>query len=1025
MAKRLLNELRTIRTLLPGNYWRLAFGWVLGLVGVGLMVVLPQQMARLTNLFSGDQPPGWGKVHTAIFYLVASQLALSVVIYWRRKTDVVLQEVMVRNLTLMVFSRVLRFSADFFRDHEAERINTRALEDTERVATLWAEAVFTVPLAFLSIVVFAILMLADNWFLGACMIPLSLLSCCFLFFDSRIQALNARGVETRESVRAQGNQVIVAAAELRQHFAFDYGLASMRRCFQDYRQLMIDMGKLAGWFQALAPVVATIQIGVLTWLGAALCLGEPSPLAFAGRLTWGDIIAFMLLLQLFQKPVTDITGFVLRWRMTRENIRRVEEFLERPRAFEPSGQEPTLLPGPVGLQFDHVSVRASSGATILSGVELQVPPGTHIALAGPAGCGKSTAIQLILREFTPSDGRIALNARAVADYHLESVARTLGFVPQTPVLLNTSIRNNLLLGLRRPSSRALKDAEGPLDISRLESVQGLADLDRELLRVVHLVDLEADILRKCLDNRLPAAREASSFRTSIVELRKALADRLQGATPDDLVPFDVGHYLPGPLADNLVWVGLGESEPVSAVAAQVLESLSGEPLLEQLLEFGRAQILSDHALRVRSAARAPDLQVLLPSRPSALDGVAALTERKHVPLAALPRTLLLILLEVALKGDSFAAQKMFGKEDFTGRVLAARKLMEAKNPGWRGCWKSVEPGEYVPQLTVRENLLRGRVDLRLLGAAERVDAAIQDVLAAAGLLERALLTGLEFVVGEGGKYLSGGQRQKVALARALLKNPSVLLLDEATAALDELSQARITKMIRHDFAGRTVVAISHRLSTIRHCDQIVVLDRGQVSQQGTYEELASQQGIFRELVRQEQGKDPQPGQTPEGSPVAAAQMRGAAELRQQLARCPLFAHLNSDNLAFLERLAKEVRCARGQVLFRQGDPGSQFFFILEGEVDFFFEHGSGDSQQREVISTYGPGASFGELALFGAGRRTLGAVARTDLHLCVLERDDLLRLIEADPHIAIAMLQVIATREAAKTLQVYQGNHKV
>ena len=111
---------------------------------------------------------------------------------------------------------------------------------------------------------------------------------------------------------------------------------------------------------------------------------------------------------------------------------------------------------------------------------------------------------------------------------------------------------------------------------------------------------------------------------------------------------------------------------------------------------------------------------------------------------------------VVLTRREAAAQKMFGKDDFTGRILAARHLIRARNPGWPGWWKPVEPGEYIPQLTVRENLVRGRVDLRLLGAAERVDTVIQEVLASAGLLEEALLMGLEFVVGEGGKYLSGG-----------------------------------------------------------------------------------------------------------------------------------------------------------------------------------------------------------------------------------------------------------------------------
>jgi ABC-type multidrug transport system ATPase subunit len=681
-------------------------------------------------------------------------------------------------------------------------------------------------------------------------------------------------------------------------------------------------------------------------------------------------------------------------------------------------------PGPVALTFDRVSVRASSGAPILNGVELQIAPGTHVAIAGPSGSGKSTAIQLVVREFAPSQGRLTVNARAVEDYHGESLARTVGFMPQKPVLMNASIRNNLLLGLRRSSGRTLQDAEGPIDVSGLESIQGLADLDRELLRVVRLVGLESDVLRKGLDNPLPPGREPSPFRARIGELRAAVNDRLKETGANIVIPFDPDRYLPGPLVDNLVWVGLGKDEPLSAVAARLLDSLAGEGLVEQLLEFWRSQLRSDQALRARAVQRAPRLLDVLPSRPSALEGGEALARHTNTPVTALPRNLRLTLVEAALGGDSVAAQKMFAKDDFPQRILALRRLIATRNAGWPGCWRALGREEFLPALSLRENLLGGRVDLQRLGAAERVDAAIQEVLQARDLVAEALLAGLEFVVGEGGKYLSGGQGQKTAVARVLLKNPSVLLLDEATAALDELSQARITEMLRREFAGRTVVSVSHRLSTIRHADRIAVLDHGQVVQEGTYEELASREGIFQELVRQEQGEGPRPARgvpaPAETAAVRCVEGDNGSRLRRQLARCSLFAHMKCDDHALLERLAKEVRCAPGEVLFHEGDPGTDFYLILEGEVEFFTERHEGKDVRREVVISYGPGGFFGELALFGAGRRPLGAVARTDLHLCVLQREDLLRLLAADPQIAVGLLRAMALLLAEATARLYK-----
>jgi subfamily B ATP-binding cassette protein HlyB/CyaB len=109
------------------------------------------------------------------------------------------------------------------------------------------------------------------------------------------------------------------------------------------------------------------------------------------------------------------------------------------------------------------------------------------------------------------------------------------------------------------------------------------------------------------------------------------------------------------------------------------------------------------------------------------------------------------------------------------------------------------------------------------------------------------------LVGEHGATLSGGQRQRIAIARALLTDPRVLVFDEATSALDHESERAIQDNMREICAGRTVVLIAHRLSTVRQADRIVVVERGQVAEQGTHSELmARPEGLYRRLVRLQQ-----------------------------------------------------------------------------------------------------------------------------------------------------------------------------
>ena len=108
--------------------------------------------------------------------------------------------------------------------------------------------------------------------------------------------------------------------------------------------------------------------------------------------------------------------------------------------------------------------------------------------------------------------------------------------------------------------------------------------------------------------------------------------------------------------------------------------------------------------------------------------------------------------------------------------------------------------------------------------------------------------GYETVIGERGMKLSGGQRQRLTIARALLKNPPILILDEATAALDSESERLVQEALEHVMQGRTTLIIAHRLSTIRHADVIHVMRDGEIVESGTHSELLNLDGEYNKFV---------------------------------------------------------------------------------------------------------------------------------------------------------------------------------
>jgi ATP-binding cassette, subfamily B, bacterial len=149
---------------------------------------------------------------------------------------------------------------------------------------------------------------------------------------------------------------------------------------------------------------------------------------------------------------------------------------------------------------------------------------------------------------------------------------------------------------------------------------------------------------------------------------------------------------------------------------------------------------------------------------------------------------------------------------------------------------------YLFHASVRENLRFAKPDATDEEIERAAEAArIHHVLAA-------LPEGYDTIVGERGYRFSGGEKQRIAIARTILRNPPILVLDEATSSLDTETERLVQEALDRLSEGRTTIAIAHRLSTVRDADQIVVLDHGRVVERGTYDELIDAGGRFAALA---------------------------------------------------------------------------------------------------------------------------------------------------------------------------------
>jgi putative ABC transport system ATP-binding protein len=330
--------------------------------------------------------------------------------------------------------------------------------------------------------------------------------------------------------------------------------------------------------------------------------------------------------------------------------------------------------------------------------------------------------------------------------------------------------------------------------------------------------------------------------------------------------------------------------------------------------------------------------------------------------------------------------------EFRKRILAARAAFARALPErLRRSVQFFEPAGYNAAASIRDNLLFGKLAVDKPAEAARINALMAEVITEAGLRPAVISLGLDYHAGVGAARLTAQQRQKLAIARCLLKRPDLLILNDALAALEPAVQNRVFARVRTTMQGRSLLLLEPGDARARDFQHVFSLENGKIVER-----------------RHSSGPALSPAA---GAASAAAAHEGDMDIYRLvsiLTRIPLFTGIDRSRLKLLAFTSEIAAYEQGEVLFRQGEAGDKAYVIIEGKAEVVLEHADGE----RVVAELEDHQLFGEMALLSSLPRATTIRAATRLSVLVLSHEVFTRLIEDNPAIAISMNRILAERLA-------------
>jgi putative ABC transport system ATP-binding protein len=781
-------------------------------------------------------------------------------------------ERMLRRLRYVLYDYILRFPLPRFRRVKAAEMATMIKDEVEPLGGFIGEAIITPLFLGGQALTAMFFILYQHWALG--LIALAVVAVQAYLIPRLRKRLLVLGRERQLTARALAGRIaetVDGAVEIHANGTSNYERAEISSRLGRIFHIRFEFYQRKFLIKFLNNFLSQVTPFLFYTVGGYLVI--------TGSLDIGALVAVIAAYKDLPSPVKELID----WDQQRLDVevkyqQVMEQFVDEQVA-APEMQalvESPPVPRAGRLRASNLSLLDESGTRLVDNVSFEAGLDQHVAVVGRPGSGSSELTHVLARLVQPTSGSLELGGVDVTRAPEAVTGRAIGFVGSPAYLFPASVRDNVIYGLKHRPVRdasyepdaaaahefelreAARTGNSTLDIDAdwvdyaAAGCANAEECDRRIVELLGVVDLEETIFELGLRSRVKTgagAEPGDNLAERVLAARRHMRDRLESIGIRDWVErFDPAQYnRNATLAENLLFgTPVGRTFDVEnlpgndyvrhALRATGLDELllrTGHKVAETMVELFSGLPPGHEFFAQYSFINQDDLPQFEEILAHVADfGLKGLAEAERRALLALPLKLI-------------AARHRLGliDENFEARVIEARRYFAANlPPELAGAVEFFDPARYNSAATLQDNILFGKIVMGQAGAVERITQLVRELLDDLELRPMVVRTGLDFQVGVAGARLAVPDRQKVALMRALLKRPVLLVLDHAAAVLDPASQLRVVEGVLRERHGQAVVWALTREEYAQRFALALVMERGRLVEKGVFAELKRKTG---------------------------------------------------------------------------------------------------------------------------------------------------------------------------------------